>query len=47
MAKWIVNVYATYALLEAAIEALDNTTVLHVFPYMENGKQKFGLAQSV
>ncbi len=46
MVNWIMNVYATPATLEAAVEAIANTVTIHVVPFKEGGKQKFALIQS-
>jgi hypothetical protein len=37
MAKWIANTYKTVGLLEAAIEAIDNTVLIHVIADKEGG----------
>jgi len=46
MAKWAADVYVTPAALEAAVEAIDTTTTIHVIAYTQDGRQKFMVIKS-
>lgn len=45
MTKHQLAVYDSYADLETAVEALDDTVSIDIVPFMEYGKQKFMLRQ--
>ena len=44
MVKWAVTIYETPALLEAAIEAVDNTVGIHIVPIFKDNRQQYLLA---
>ena len=44
MVKWIVTIYATLTELETAVEALDNTIVIHIVPIFKDNVQQYLLA---
>jgi hypothetical protein len=45
MTKHQLDVYDTFAALEAIVEAIDDSTAIDIIPYMENGRHKFILRQ--
>lgn len=44
MVKWIVTIYETLTELKTAIEALDNTIVIHIVPIYKDNIQQYLLA---
>lgn len=44
MVKWIVTIYETLTELETAIEAIDNTVVIHIVPILKDNRQQYLLA---
>lgn len=45
MANFQLDVYDTFADLETAVEAIADTVIIDIIPYMENGRHKFILIQ--
>ena len=41
MVDFIATVYVDPLALKTAVDAIANTVVIHVVPFMEHGKQKF------
>lgn len=44
MTNWVVTIYETLTELEAAVEALNNTIVIHIVPIFEDDTQQYLLA---
>lgn len=44
MVKQAVTIYETPALLEAAIEAIENTVGIHIVPIFKDNRQQYLLA---
>ena len=44
MVNWAVTIYETPALLEAAIEAIENTVEIHIVPIFKDNRQQYLLA---
>lgn len=43
MANFTATVYLNVTDLKTAVDAVDNTTIIHVATFVEDGKQKFVL----
>ena len=44
MVKWIITIYATLTELKNAVEALDNTIIIHIVPVFKDNVQQYLLA---
>jgi len=43
MVDFVATTYASPADLKIAVDAIDNTAIIHVIAFMESGRQKFML----
>ncbi len=41
MVDYVATIYTDPADVKTAVDAIDNTTIIHVISFMESGKQKF------
>lgn len=41
MVNFVATVYTNPADVKTAVDAIDNTSLIHAFSFMQNGKQKF------